>query len=65
MALGKKHGVSGQMVWLLLKGKRFTTKKELAEDIAKTLRIAPIRLISPRLRKAYLKAWPELKSRAA
>ncbi len=44
----------------LKRGLRFTTDKDIALRVAQQTGQRPIDYISPRLREAYLKAWPAL-----
>jgi hypothetical protein len=49
-----------QMKHLVSRGKMFTTDKDLALQLGKEERKAPITFINPKLRETFLRAWPEL-----
>ena len=48
------------MLSYLKRGMRHTTKRDVAIRLAQETGKKPIEFISPRLREAYLRAWPEL-----
>ncbi len=44
----------------LVRGKKFTTDRNVAIEVAKITGKRPIEHISEKLREQYLEAWPEL-----
>lgn len=58
--ISKKLNVSAMFISNLLNGKRFTTNKDLAIALSGYSGKPAIDFISPAIREAYLKAWPEL-----
>lgn len=58
--IATKHKKSSAFVSLLKNGTRFTTDPDLAKSVSVLSGKKPIEHISPKLRKAYLKAYPEL-----
>ena len=55
-----KQKGSTMFIWFLKNGQRFTTDRDIAVRVARETKKAPIEFISPKLRDAYLRAWPEL-----
>lgn len=51
---------SPMFISYLKRGLRHTTDKDIAIRVGKEEGRPPIDFISPKLREAYLKAWPEL-----
>jgi hypothetical protein len=58
--IARKHTVSAMFVSLALRGKRYTTDRDLAVSLAGVTGKKPIEHIPEKLRDTYLRAWPEL-----
>lgn len=53
-------GKSAMFISSLVRGKKFTTDRNVAIEVAKLTGKRPIEHISEKLREQYLEAWPEL-----
>jgi predicted transcriptional regulator len=61
--IAEKFNISPMMVSYLMRGARHTTDHKLAIEISKHSGKAPIYHIALKMRKLYLRLYPELKKR--